>query len=102
MANEESKETQSFSDEQVVHKNTNAKRPIRNVERILDINLELIVKIGTLRMRLKDVLDLHPGSILEITKNTEEPLGLSIGEKELARGEVVTIGENLGLRILQK
>ncbi len=53
-------------------------------------------------MNFKDVLDLYPGSILEIDKNADAPLELSIGPKKLAKGEVVTVGENLGLRIIKK
>jgi len=75
---------------------------VRNMERILDINLELTVKIGEIRMTLRDVLELHSGSILEIEKNADAPLDLQIGPKVLAKGEVVTIGENLGLRIIKK
>ena len=75
---------------------------VKNIERIIDINLELRVKIGDLTMKLRDVLDLYPGSILEIDKNADAPLDLTVGEKKLAKGEVVTVGESLGLRILKK
>jgi len=75
---------------------------LNNLGRILDIKLELVVQIGTLDMKLKDVLDLYPGSILEIEKNADAPLELTIGPKKLAKGEVVTVGENLGLRIIKK
>jgi flagellar motor switch protein FliN/FliY len=74
----------------------------KNVDRILDINLELVVRIGSLNMKFKDVLDLYPGSILEIDKNADGPLDLMIGTKKLAEGEVVTVGESLGLRILKR
>jgi flagellar motor switch protein FliN len=75
---------------------------IKNMDRILDIKLELVVKIGTLNMKFKDVLDLFPGSVLEIDKNADGPLELVIGNKKLAEGEVVTVGENLGLRIIKR
>jgi len=74
----------------------------RNMDRILDIKLELVVKIGHLNMKFKDVLELYPGSILEIDKNADGPLDLVIGNKKLAEGEVVTVGENLGLRIIKR
>ena len=53
-------------------------------------------------MKLRDILELNPGSIIEIEKNVDSPLDLKIGDKVLAKGEVVTIGENLGLRIVGK
>lgn len=75
---------------------------VDNLDRVLDVDLELVVKIGDLKMRLKDVLDLHPGSIIEIDQSVDAPLNLLIGSKVLAEGEVVTIGESLGLRIKKK
>jgi len=73
-----------------------------NMENILNVKLIAHVNIGELRMHLKDLLNLIPGSIIEVQKNIEEPLGLSINnEKEVAHGEVVTIGENLGLRLTE-
>jgi len=75
---------------------------VKNIERVLDVKLEFIVKLGQLSMRLRDILELNPGSIIEIEKNVDSPLDLQIGDKILAKGEVVTIGENLGLRIISK
>jgi flagellar motor switch protein FliN/FliY len=75
--------------------------PSKNIERIMDLKLELVVRIGYISMKLKDVLDLYPGSILEVDKSADGPLELVIGNKKLAEGEVVTVGENLGLRIIK-
>ncbi len=74
----------------------------KNIGRVLDLKLELTVKIGELPMQLRDVLELHPGSILEIPCSADAPLALEIGKKVLASGEVVTVGENLGLRIMKE
>ena len=70
-----------------------------NLGRVLDINLESTVKIGNIAMKLKDILELHPGSIMEIEKSVDLPLDLQIGDKKIAKGEVVTINENLGLKL---
>ena len=75
---------------------------VRNIERVLDVKLEFTVKLGQLNMRLRDILELNPGSILELDKNVDMPLSLQIGDKVLAKGEVVTVGENIGLRIVSK
>ena len=98
VASEENEQAASSTDAE-----TSLKAPkVKNIERILDINLELTVKIGDIKMTLRDVLDLHPGAILEIEKNADSPLDLQVGSKILASGEVVTVGENLGLRINKK
>ena len=75
---------------------------VKNIDRVLDVKLEFTVKLGKLNMKLRDILELNPGSIIEIEKNVDSPLDLKIGDKVLAKGEVVTIGENLGLRIVGK
>ena len=75
---------------------------MKNLERVMDVKLELVVRIGEISMNLKDVLNLHPGSILEVERMADEPLELQIGGKVLVKGEVVTVGESLGLRVIKK
>jgi len=75
---------------------------VENMEHILNVKVIAHVNIGELRMHLRDLLNLIPGSIIEVQKNIEEPLGLSVNnEKEIAHGEVVTVGESLGLRLTE-
>ena len=73
---------------------------VQNIDRVLDVKLEFTIKIGEMKMKLRDILELNPGSIIEIDRSVDEPLNLQMGDKILAKGEVVTIGENLGLRIV--
>lgn len=74
-------------------------KSVDNIDRVLDVNLELTVQIGSIKLNLYDILELTPGSVLEIERDADEPLDLQIGEKIIASGEVVTVGEKLGLRI---
>ena len=76
-------------------------KKINNVGRILDISVPASVKIGSFKLHLKDILDLKPGSILEVEKPINSPLDLVVRGKVLAVGDVVTINENLGLRITE-
>lgn len=74
----------------------------KNVDRIVDLGLTVNVNMGTLSMTLKDLLDIVPGAIIELGKKVDEPLELLVSNtKPIAKGEVVTIGENLGLRVLE-
>ncbi|MBU1863686.1 MAG: FliM/FliN family flagellar motor switch protein [Candidatus Omnitrophica bacterium] len=76
---------------------------VKNIERVLDVNVEVRVEIGELKVKLKEVLDLQNGSIIELEKSVENALfDLQVGEKVVAQGEVVTVGENLGIRIVKK
>jgi len=66
-----------------------------------DVCLEINVELGHSRMKIKDVLELGPGSIVQLDKQPEETVELYIGDKPLARGEVVMVEDRLGIRITE-
>ena len=66
---------------------------------ILDVELELSVILGETDVPLKKVLDITKGSIIELDNKTSEPIKLLANGTEVARGEVVIIEDNFGLRI---
>jgi flagellar motor switch protein FliN len=71
----------------------------QNLNRILDIPLVLSVQLGTTRMLIKDLLQLGPGSIVELDKLAGEPLEVLVNERLVARGEVVMVNEKFGIRL---
>ncbi len=66
---------------------------------ILDITLPLTVELGRARMQIQDVLKLAPGSVIELDKLAGDPVELFINDRPIARGEVVVIDENFGVRL---
>jgi flagellar motor switch protein FliN/FliY len=64
------------------------------LERVADVVVELTVEIGRTKMTLGDAMALGPGSVI-----TVEPVDLLVNGKPIARGEVVVIDEQFGLRI---
>ncbi len=71
----------------------------QNIDLILDVPLELSVVLGKTKRTVKDILDLEPGSIVELDKYAEEPLEVFANGKLIAHGEVVVIEESFGIRI---
>ena len=69
------------------------------MELLLDINLPVTVELGRTRMMIRDILHLAPGSVLELNKLAGEPVDILINDKSIARGEVVVIDENFGVRL---
>ena len=69
------------------------------MELVLDISLPVTVELGRTRMMIRDILHLAPGSVLELDKLAGEPVDILINEKSIARGEVVVIDENFGVRL---
>ncbi|MBF2053604.1 MAG: flagellar motor switch phosphatase FliY [Candidatus Sericytochromatia bacterium] len=72
-----------------------------NLERILDIPLRVTVELGAARLKVKNVLDLTKGSIVELDKLSGENVDLLVNGRLMAKGEVVVINENFGVRITE-
>jgi flagellar motor switch protein FliN/FliY len=66
---------------------------------ILDISLPVTVELGRARMQIQDILKLGPGSIIELEKSAGDPVELFINDRPIAKGEVVVIDENFGIRL---
>jgi len=71
------------------------------IDLILDVNIPVSVELGRTRMLIKDILDLGPGSIVELNKLAGEPVDVLVNDKLVARGEVIVINENFGVRITE-
>jgi len=69
------------------------------LERLHDVPVELAVEIGRTRMTIGETLALGPGSIITLNRLAGEPVDLLVNGKPIARGEVVVIDEEFGLRI---
>lgn len=71
----------------------------RNLNMLLDIPLQVTVELGRTKRIVKDILELSHGSILELDKLAGEPVDILINQKLIAKGEVVVIDENFGVRV---
>ena len=73
----------------------------QNLDIVMDIPLEVSVELGRKRMSIRDILDLGSGSIVELDKIAGEPVDLLVNGRLVARGEVVVIEDNFGVRITE-
>jgi len=71
----------------------------KNIEILLDVPMQVTVELGRTTMMIRDVLELGTGSIIELDKLAGEPVDLLVNQKLIARGEVVVIDENFGVRV---
>ena len=71
----------------------------QNMELIKDVPLQVTVRLGKSKMKIKDILELGEGSIVELDKLAGEPVDLLVNGKLVAKGEVVVIDENFGFRV---
>jgi len=66
---------------------------------VLDIDLPLVVRFGRTVMSVKGLSALGPGSVVDMGRSPDEPVQVLVGEQVIARGEVVIVGGNYGVRI---
>lgn len=67
---------------------------------LMDIELPMVIELGRTQMSLKRILELGPGAIVEMDRLAGEPVDILINGKVVARGEVVVVDENFGVRVL--
>ncbi|HBF3706265.1 TPA: FliM/FliN family flagellar motor switch protein [Clostridioides difficile] len=70
-----------------------------NIQRILDLKLELSIVIGRTKMTLRDILNLHKGSLIELDTLADQDVEILIDNKVLAYGKVVVVDLNFGVKI---
>ena len=72
-----------------------------NLDMLMDISLDVTVELGRSRQSIKDILSLSQGSVVELDKLAGEPVDVLVNQKPVAKGEVVVIDENFGVRITE-
>ncbi len=72
-----------------------------NLELILDFPLKLSVRLGDVKKTLEELRQVGPGHVFELDRLVSDPVDLFVNGKLIARGEVVVVDENFGIRINQ-
>jgi flagellar motor switch protein FliN/FliY len=68
---------------------------------LYDIDLDATIRFGSREMALHEVLELGPGTVLELDRHVNEPVDLVVGDRIVARGEVVVVSGNFALRVTE-
>ena len=66
---------------------------------VLDVPLRVSVELGRTKLLVQDLLKLHKGSVVELSKLAGEPLEVLINDRVMARGEVIVVNEKFGIRL---
>lgn len=75
--------------------------PSENLGRVLDVNVALTARVGIVRKTVSDIIDLTPGAIVDLERSAGEPIDLVIGDKLIARGEIVVVDDHYGVRVVE-
>lgn len=70
-----------------------------NLDLLLDINLQVSVELGRAGLKFREVLNLAPGSVVELDRQTSEPVDILVNGSLIATGEVVVVDDHFSVRI---
>lgn len=73
----------------------------RGLDLLLDVELEASLRFGSREMPLSQVVELGPGDVVQLDRHISDPVDLVVGDKIVARGEVVLVNGNFGLRVTE-
>jgi len=74
---------------------------LRELLAVYDVPLYVSIEVGRLRLRVRDLVKLAPGSVIELRKPAGEPFDICINGVLVARGEVITVEQSSGVRIIE-
>jgi len=72
-----------------------------NYDLLLEVELDASVRFGSRELELRELLELGPGDVVELDRRLTDPVDLIVGDKIVARGEVVLVNGNFGLRVTE-
>ena len=72
-----------------------------NLNLVLDVPVSLTIELGGCQLPMREVLQLNPGSVVQLDKAADAPVELSVNGKLIARGEVVVIEDRYGVKITE-
>ncbi|GAA7718633.1 flagellar motor switch protein FliY [Helicobacter pylori] len=96
---EKEETTKSTTEEVKTHDASLENIEIRNISMLLDVKLNVKVRIGQKKMILKDVVSMDIGSVVELDQLVNDPLEILVDDKVIAKGEVVIVDGNFGIQI---
>lgn len=92
-------ETSTEETEQVESENqTNERASVENLRVLENIDVKLTVEVGNAEIKIRDLLRLNEGSIVELDRLAGDPLDILVNGTMIAQGEVVMVGERFGVR----
>jgi len=90
-----------FGEFEISEEPISSKVDLSKLDLLMDVPLEIKVELGSTKLNLREILELHEGSMIQLNKLAGEPLDIYANDRLIARGEVVVIDENFGIRVTE-
>jgi flagellar motor switch protein FliN/FliY len=75
------------------------KKSCSALDALLDVSVPVVIEFGRTSMMLQDVLELQPGSVIQLDRTVGEPVDIFVSDRKLAAGEVVVVDDRFGIQI---
>ena len=73
----------------------------KTLDIVLDVKVKVTVQLGSCLLLMREVLELSPGSVVQLQQHASDPVGLYVNDKLVAYGEVVVVEDNFGIKITE-
>ncbi|MDQ5980976.1 MAG: flagellar motor switch protein FliN [Verrucomicrobiota bacterium] len=73
----------------------------KTLDIVLDVKVKVTVQLGSCQLPMRDVLELSPGSVIQLSQQANDPVGLYVNDKLVAYGEVVVVEDHFGIKITE-
>jgi flagellar motor switch protein FliN len=73
----------------------------RTLDLVLDVKVKVTVKLGSCSLPMREVLEMVPGTVIQLNQRASDPVGLYINDKLVAYGEVVVVEDSFGIKITE-
>ncbi len=74
---------------------------LRELVPVHDIPMHISIEVGRMRLRVRDLMRLTPGAVIELKKPAGEPFDICVNGVQVARGEVIIVEQSSGVRIIE-
>ena len=69
------------------------------LDALFDVSIPVVIEFGRTTMMLQDVLELGPGSVIQLDRNVGDPVHIFVSDRKLAAGEIVVVDDHIGIKI---
>lgn len=73
----------------------------KTLDIVLDVKVKVTVQLGSCQLPMRDVLELAPGSVVQLSQQASDPVGLYVNDELVAYGEVVVVEDQFGIKITE-
>jgi flagellar motor switch protein FliN/FliY len=73
----------------------------KTLDLVLDVKVRVTVQLGSCQLPMREVLELAPGAVIQLSQHASDPVGLYVNDKLIAYGEVVVVEDSFGIKITE-